>query len=193
MWSKEKKEGPMVLLVGPSGAGKSTFVDRATSDFKNLVDIITYTTRPMREGESEGHPYHFVSDEEFKQKVKRGDFVEWAEVHGKCYGSPRDQIEKAWEQGKAVIMDVDVQGAKKIKQEYPHSLTIFILPPSIDELRQRVIRREGKPPADLELRMSNAVREIKEANAFDRQVVNSDFEVAYSQIKKMIEDLIQKG
>lgn len=181
----------MMILVGPSGVGKSSFLDRALEEIPSIMDIITYTTRSMRTGEEEGQPYHFISRDEFEKRIEQGFFVEWAEVHGNLYGSSADQLEQAWSEGKVVVMDVDVQGAKTIKEKYPQCMTVFILPPSSDALRQRVIKREGGEPKDLNLRMENAVKEMELAETFDRQIVNSDFETAYSEIKKMIEDLTQ--
>ncbi len=177
----------LVILVGPSGVGKSTLLERAIQDFEILCDTVTVTTRPMRTGEKEGVPYHFVDRKKFEDMMAKGYFIEWAEVHGNLYGTPSTQLEEYWAKGRVAIMDVDIQGAKTFKARYPQALTIFIVPPSIDALRQRVIAREGgKPPADLEVRMQTAQREIKEAHFCDHQVVNADFETAYSHVQKLI-------
>lgn len=182
---------PMVIIVGPSGVGKSTFVNRLISEIDLFVDIVTFTTRALREGESEGSPYHFVSMEKFETLKQQNFFVEWAQVHGRCYGTPRDQLEKAWQQGRAVVLDVDVQGAQQIKSQYPQALTLFILPPSIDSLRYRIAKREGTT-VDVDLRMKNAEYEISLASTFDFQVVNDDFEGSYREFKKIIEDYLKK-
>lgn len=181
----------MIIIVAPSGAGKSSFVDRITSEFKILRDTVTYTTRSVRVGESEGNPYYFVSIEEFKRLVDENFFVEWAHVHSNMYGTPFYQIEQAFEKGEVVIMDVDVQGADTFKAKYPEAKTIFILPPSIDELRRRVIKRDKKVPEDLEIRMHNAENEIARAQEFDFQVVNDDFNASYAKFKKIIEELLR--
>lgn len=180
----------MVIVIAPSGGGKSTFLEKILAERKELESTVTYTTRPMRKGESEGHPYHFVSMEKFKELREQGFFVEWAEVHGKLYGTPGHQIDDIWKKGKHVIMDVDVQGAFSLCKKYPKAFTLFILPPSIDELRRRVIAREGKEPADLELRMSNAEKEIALAERFDARLVNDQFDASYARFKKMIEDYL---
>ncbi|MCB0341785.1 MAG: guanylate kinase [Pseudobdellovibrionaceae bacterium] len=182
---------PMILVAGPSGAGKSSFVDQAVTDFSELVDIVTNTTRPMRAGESQGHPYHFVSKEMFRQRIDAGHFVEWAEVHGNLYGTPRDQMEKAWAEGKVVIMDVDVQGVRTLREHFPDCTTVFILPPDINELRQRVRKRDGGAPADLDVRMKNAEIEMKEASDYDFQLVNDDFSKTYTQFKKIVDGVIK--
>jgi guanylate kinase len=183
----------MIIVVGPSGAGKSSFVDRAIAEMDQLVDIITYTTRGMRAGERPGVPYHFVSMEDFQSKVEKGFFVEYAEVHGNMYGTPIDQIEAAWAEGKAAIMDVDVQGARVLMGRFPQSFSIFIVPPSIDELRKRVLQRDGDTVKNLDLRMKNASIELAQADEFSAQVVNDEFEVAFAEFKKMIEDLLGNG
>lgn len=180
----------LIIVAAPSGAGKSSFVDKICQADKRLVDTVTYTTRAIRKGESEGHPYHFVSLEKFSNLVEQNFFVEWAKVHTHCYGTPLHQLEDAWRDNKCVIMDVDVQGAATFKQKYKDAKTIFILPPNIDELRRRVIKRDGGAPADLEVRMANAEKEIAKASSFDFQIVNEQFDQSYANFKKIIEDLL---
>ncbi len=180
----------MIVVAAPSGAGKSSFVEKIAKEDERLVDVITYTTRPMRKGESQGHPYYFISEEEFKKKIKEEFFVEWAHVHTSMYGTPYDQLEAAWKKNLCVIMDVDVQGTATFKKKFPDAQSIFIIPPTIDELRRRVTRRDGKVPDDIEVRMKNAEREIKQASNFDFQVVNDQFDKSYSEFKKIIEKLL---
>lgn len=182
------KQQQMLILIGPSGVGKSTFLARCLKDYDVFEDTITYTSRPMRRGESEGHPYHFVTPEKFEELVQQGFFIEWAKVHDKFYGTPEYQIYEAWEKGKIVIMDVDVQGAKTFKSKFPQALTVFIHPPSIDVLRQRVSARDGGAPKDIEVRMESARKELAQAKDFDVQVVNEDFELAYMEFRKKIEE-----
>jgi guanylate kinase len=181
----------MLIVAAPSGAGKSSFVERITLEDQRLVDIITYTTRLPRRGESEGKPYHFITRDEFLRRQKTNFFVEFAEVHGNMYGTPSDQIDVAWSRGCCVIMDVDVQGAATFRSKYPDSKSIFILPPSIEELRKRIIKRDGKVPEDLEVRMRNAELEMSRQKEFDYHVVNDDFESSYRNFKKIIEDLLR--
>ena len=176
----------MIIVAAPSGAGKSSFVERVTREMPVLVDTVTYTTRGMRAGESEGHPYHFVSHDRFEELIKQNFFVEWARVHTNLYGTPLNQLEDAWAAGRVVIMDIDVQGAATFKKKYPDCATVFILPPSIDELRRRVIKRDGGAPKDLDIRMQNALREIAEADRFDHRLVNDDFERSYAEFKSLV-------
>ena len=156
----------MIIVVGPSGVGKSSFVEKITGEDSKILDVITYTTRSMRDGESEGQPYHFVTESRFQELVGKGFFIEWAQVHGKHYGTPRDQIDGALQEGRPVIMDVDVQGARTFQQKYEGCLTLFIHPPSLEELRHRIISRAGgKVPSDIDIRLSNAEKEVAEGIA----------------------------
>lgn len=181
----------MIIVAAPSGAGKSSFVEKICSEDKRLEDTITFTTREMRAGESQGHPYHFIDKERFEGLIKEDYFVEWAPVHNNLYGTPLEQIENAWKVGRCIIMDVDVQGADTFKKKYPDAKSIFILPPSIEELRRRVIKRDGKVPSDLEVRMKNAEKELKNADRFDFRIVNDNFNTSYAEFKKIIEELLR--
>lgn len=182
----------LIIISAPSGAGKSSFVERICREVPRLRDTVTYTTRAIRAGESEGHPYHFVSKQRFMELREQGFFVEWAVVHENLYGTPYHQLEDAWAKDEVVIMDIDVQGADTFKRKFPDAATIFILPPSIDELRRRVTKRDGRIPADLEVRMKNAEREVGRANDFDFQLINDDFDKSYLQFKKIIEELLAR-
>lgn len=182
----------MIIIAAPSGAGKSSFVERVTREIPRLRDTVTYTTRQMRAGESEGHPYHFVTAERFKELRDQGFFVEWAVVHENLYGTPMHQLEDAWKRDEVIIMDIDVQGAATFKRKFPDAISIFIIPPSIDELRRRVTKRDGGTPRDLETRMRNAELEISRADEFDYKLVNDDFDKSYQEFKKIIEDLLSR-
>lgn len=180
----------LIIVAAPSGAGKSSFVEKISQEDPRLVDVITYTTRSMRKGESEGHPYHFITAEDFQTKISQGFFVEWAKVHTNFYGTSCESIDGTWSQGKCAIMDINIQGVATFKAKYPDAKTFFILPPSIDELRRRIAKRDGGVPADIEVRMSNAEKEIREADKFDYQIVNDIFEQSYAQFKKIVEELL---
>lgn len=180
----------MIIVAAPSGAGKSSFVERLAAEDSRLHDIVTYTTRAMRHNESQGKPYFFISSEEFEKKIKDDFFVEWAKVHTNMYGTSHEQIQLAWAKDKVVIMDIDIQGVATFKSKYPDARTVFILPPSIEELKRRVIKRDGGPPPDLEVRMINAEKEMRKAHEFDVQIVNDDFERSYAEFKKTVEKWI---
>lgn len=185
-----KKNIGMIIVVGPSGVGKSTLVDKITIEIPTLYDTVTYTTRAMRKGEKEGSPYHFVSKERFCDLIEQDFFVEWAIVHNKMYGTPRDQIDNAISSGRVVIMDVDVQGAQTFRSKYPLSYTIFIMPPSLDELRHRIKKRDKMSDHELEIRMKNAQSEMALAKTFDLQIVNADFNTSYTQFKKVVVEIV---
>lgn len=182
---------PILIISAPSGAGKNSFVERLLKDFPNhLYDTTTFTTREMRRGESDGVPYHFVSRDRFVELIEQGFFVEWAKVHEHLYGTPHYQLEEAWRDGRTVIMDVDIQGAKTFKQKFPDSQSLFIMPPSLEELKRRIIKRDGAPPPDLDLRLKNAEHEMSFAKEFDHLILNDDFEEAYQKAYKLVAELV---
>lgn len=184
----------MVIVVAPSGAGKTTFLERLLKEVPGLEDTITYTSRSPRAGESEGHPYHFVSPSRFRELIGQSFFVEWAQVHGNYYGTPEHQIWDIWKQGRGVIMDVDIQGAATFKEKFPTARSIFIHPPSLDALRERLVRRHGgQPPADLATRLESARVEMDRASECDYEIVNDDFEASYARFKKLVEELLRQG
>jgi guanylate kinase len=180
----------LIIVAAPSGAGKSSFVERLAREESRLVDIVTYTTRSMRKGECEGQPYHFISHDDFKRRIDENFFVEWAQVHTNFYGTSFQSLEAAWNSGKCAIMDIDIQGVVTFKSKFPDAKTVFIVPPSIEELRRRIEKRDGGVPADIEVRMANAEKELKEAPKFDHRIVNDQFEQSYSEFKKIVEKLL---
>lgn len=181
----------ILMFIGPTAVGKSSLLGRALKDYPQLIDIITYTTRAPRSGETEGDPYHFVTEERFKQLIEQKFFVEWALVHGKMYGTPRDQFQSAGDQGRAMVIDVDVQGAKTILREFPHAVTVFLKPPTMDALRQRFIKRGVTSEADLAKRLESAKVELAQAEDFGHIVINDDFDSAYAEIRKIVEKLLK--
>ncbi|MGE4133630.1 MAG: guanylate kinase [Bdellovibrionales bacterium] len=182
---------PTLFIIGPTAVGKSTLLGRALEEFPQLHDVITYTTRAPRAGEKEGDPYHFVTEDRFRQLIKEEFFIEWANVHGRLYGTPRAQMREAHARGKIVIMDVDVQGAKTLLGEFPHAVTVFISPPNEDALRQRFKKRGVTSEDDLQRRLESAQKEMAQAQDFDLVIVNDDFDRAYAELRKVIEKLIQ--
>jgi guanylate kinase len=181
----------LLIIIGPTAVGKSSIIDRALKDYPQLRDIITYTARPMRAGETEGHPYHFVTEARFRDLIAQNFFLEWAIVHGRLYGTPRDQIEMAAVVGQVCVMDVDVQGAKKLLQAYPEAETVFLMPPTKDALRQRFLKRGITDHADLARRLESAEAEMTQAKDFRHLIVNDDLERAYGEIRKIIENLLK--
>lgn len=185
------KKTKLLLIIGPTAVGKSSIIEKALDDYPKLVDLITYTTRSMRAGEFEGNPYHFVSEEKFRELMARDFFLETADVHGKLYGTPRDQLETATREGKCVIADIDVQGSKKLISMYPDAVTVFLMPPSIEALRERFIKRGITSEADLAKRLESAQREIAQAHDFKHVIVNDRLDSAYASVCKVIEAYIE--
>lgn len=183
----------MIIVAAPSGAGKSSFVNRIIVEEPSLVDVVTYTTRSKRAGEIDGVSYHFVAEKTFEELLAKNFFVESARVHNNYYGTPLNQIDEAWAENRCVIMDIDVQGSATLRKRFPESKHIFILPPSIEELRRRVIKRAGGTmPNDLELRMQNAKIEMAQAHLFDFQVINDRFDESYAVFKEIVIKIIQR-
>jgi guanylate kinase len=153
-----------------------------------LYFVVTATTRPQRKGEENGKDYHFLSPEEFQRKVEQGEFLEWAEVYGNWYGVPKEQIREALARGEDVILKVDVQGAATIKRLVPQAVFIFLTPPSLEELEQRLQQRKSESRADLELRIKKAREEMRSLPLFDYMVVNHQdkLDLTVSQLQAIV-------
>lgn len=181
----------LIIVSAPSGAGKSTLCNRILQEKPELVDCITCTTRKPRPGESDGNPYFFIDEKEFLKRREEGFFAEWAIVHNNYYGTPINQLNDAWSNNRFVIMDVDVKGAQTLKSKFPDAKTIFILPPSLEELERRLLGRDSGQTNDISLRLRNAKLELEKANSFDYRVVNKELDSCYIEFKKIIEELLR--
>ena len=170
--------GELFIVCSPSGAGKTTLCRRLLERFADLTFSVSHTTRPQRPQEVDGRDYHFVDEATFERMAAGDEFAEWAMVHGNRYGTSNAEIRRASEEGRAILFDVDFQGAAQIRSTYPSAVAIFILPPSLDELRRRLQRRGTETKESLELRYRNALREIEAYPQFDYLVVNDDLERA---------------
>ncbi len=176
------------MLASPSGGGKNTIINRLLKKFPELEYSVSVTTRKPGRGERSEEHYHFVSREEFERMIEQDELVEYAEVHNNYYGTPRRKIEEAIAQGKSVVMDLDVQGALKIKSLFPSAVLIFILPPSMEVLKERLVKRRRESAQKIEARLKAAEWEIEQAHLFDHQVVNDDLESAVEQVAKIISE-----
>jgi guanylate kinase len=164
----------LIVISGPSGVGKDTVITEIKKLHTSVYHTVTTTTRPKRNGEVDGIDYHFISKDEFKQIIARDGFLEWAEVYGNLYGTPKDQIRHALAEGHDVIAKVDVQGALSIKEIVPDALFIWISAPSIGELDARLRGRNTDSVKDIELRIETAHKEMKLVHHFDYEVINED-------------------
>ncbi|WP_343633807.1 guanylate kinase [Roseateles sp.] len=179
--------GNLFVVAAPSGAGKSSLVKALLELDAKLSVSVSHTSRDPRGQEQHGREYLFVSQAEFRAMVDRAEFFEWAEVHGNLYGTSRAAIEARLAHGEDVVLEIDYQGALQIKQLFPHAVLIFILPPSWDELKQRLIRRGDTAEDVIAKRMTAARNEVAQAKHFDFVVINAVFETALFDLKAIVQ------
>lgn len=178
--------GNLFCVAAPSGAGKSSLVKALLELDSRLAVSVSHTTRAPRGQEQDGREYWFIDPPTFREMVGRGEFFEWAEVHGNLYGTSRKAIEARLQRGEDVVLEIDFQGARQIKQLFPHAVLIFILPPSWEELRQRLQRRGEDRPEVIDMRMANARVEVAQARLFDFVIINALFETALFDLKTVV-------
>lgn len=176
----------LVVITAPSGAGKTTVIKKLRECDPALGYSISATTRKRREGERDGVDYFYLSDDEFKARLAKDEFAEWATVHGALYGTLKSQIGDTLDSGSHVLMDIDVQGAEQLKKSYPDGVFIFLMPPDMDTLKSRLMNRSTEDEESLRLRLHNAVREIGCLGSFDYLVVNDDLEKCVGRISSII-------
>ena len=176
-----------VILSAPSGGGKSRIAERLLATRADVGYSVSCTTRAPREGELDGRDYHFLSPEEFAARRERGEFAEWANVHGRLYGTLRSEVQHVLDSQRGVIMAIDVQGARQFQQAFPQSVLIFVLPPSADVLLSRLAARETEEPAALALRLRNAREELRAVDVYDYVVVNDDLDKAVARVSAIID------
>jgi len=182
-------ESDLILLIvsSPSGAGKTTLTRRLLQEFPGFRFSVSHTTRKPRANEVDGQDYHFVGEKEFRDLIDTNRFAEWAEVHGNLYGTTVDEIELARAQGKAgVLFDVDYQGARQIKEKFPDAAGVFILPPSMEELRRRLDSRGSDDAASRQRRFDKAREEIGHYPFFDYMIVNDEIQQALAQLRGIV-------
>jgi guanylate kinase len=178
--------GSVFLVVAPSGAGKSTLVDALLERDPQIALSVSYTTRPARPNERDGREYHFIGAKEFDQRRGDGEFLESAEVHGNFYATSRLWIEQRMGAGTDVLLEIDWQGARQVKNRYRQAVGIFILPPSIDALEARLRNRGQDDPAVIARRLAAAASEIARAPEFDFVIINDRFDLALSQLTAIV-------
>ena len=179
------KKGQLFIVSGPSGAGKGSICQKLV----NEIDVelsVSMTTRTPRLGEVEGINYYFVTRAQFEESIEKGDLLEYAEVYGNFYGTPKQKVLDKLATGKDVVLEIDIQGALKVREAYPQGIYIFILPPSMTELRNRITRRGSDSPDSIELRLGETLTEISYIDKYNYCVVNGDLDEAVKRVKAII-------
>ncbi|HIW19005.1 MAG TPA: guanylate kinase [Candidatus Alistipes pullicola] len=186
------KNGKIIIFSAPSGSGKSTLIGHLLKRFPQLEFSISATSRAPRGSEVNGKEYYFLTNEEFKNKVAAGEFVEWEEVYaGTCYGTLRSELKRIWDKGHVIVFDVDVKGGVNLKKIFgDDALSIFIMPPSVEELRRRLEKRGTDTPETIAKRVAKAEEEITYAPLFDKIVVNDSLETAIADATRITESFI---
>ena len=187
------RRGRLIVVSGPSGAGKSTLIRAALDTIPELAYSVSATTRKPRPGEVNGRDYIFLSREEFERWIEAGYFLEWAEYSGNLYGTPSHRVEKMLESGLSVILEIELQGARKVHAERPEAVMVFVRTPSIEETRRRLEGRATETSEALERRMSTALEEIAARDEFDYEVVNADREQARRDMIETLQRVVTGG
>lgn len=179
-------KGNLIIISSPSGGGKGTLIKEILRSTPDIGYSVSYTTRPAREGEENGRDYFFVSYQEFSDLIKRGEFLEYAEVHGNFYGTSKTEVAKETDNGRDVILEIDVQGAESIEKNFPDAVSIFILPPSFEVLRERLTARATETKENLALRLKNSFSEVQKYKEFQYVIVNDEKERATADLRSVI-------
>lgn len=185
-------QGKLIIFSAPSGAGKTTIVKHLLNVFPKLEFSVSACSRPMRQNETNGVDYYFLSLKEFKQKISDNDFIEWEEVYkDNYYGTLKVEIERIWKKGMHVIFDVDVVGGLHLKNQFGNSaLAVFVMPPSIKHLEMRLKSRETETPESIARRIGKAENELKTADLFDKIILNDKLEKAFAESEKIVSNFI---
>lgn len=183
---RECNRGLLIVISGPSGAGKGTICKALLEKRKDIEVSVSATTRQPRAGEVDGVNYHFLTKEQFVEKVEQDGFLEYAEVYGNYYGTPKSNVDQILDSGRNVILEIDIQGALKVKEKASEGVFIFILPPSMEELKQRIIKRGSETPESLMTRFKSAYQEINYVSKYNYAVVNDNVEDAVHKIEGIL-------
>jgi guanylate kinase len=176
-----------VVLAAPSGTGKTTLARQLVKRHENFTFSVSATTRPPRPREVDGVDYHFLDRAAFEAKVEQGELAEWAEVHDHLYGTLKAELDRAADAGQYVILDIDVQGARQVRERVPEAVRIFLLPPSVSDLMSRLTGRGTEEGTQVARRLKSALAELQVADEFDYVVVNDDFEQCLGEIRDIVE------
>ena len=188
----ENRKVRIIAISAPSGSGKTTIVRKVLKDIPELVFSVSATTRKRRKEEKEGADYYFISENEFKKKIDNNEFIEWEKFYDYYYGTYKNIIDNAVSDGKTIILEVDVKGALSLKKIYPDAVLIYIVPPSFDELVNRLVKRKTEDEADLQKRIDRAKMELELKDEFDYFVDNTELEKAVIETESLIKKIISK-
>jgi len=181
------KKARLIIIAAPSGTGKTTVIRRFLETHPNMIHSVSCTTRPMRPGDVAGRDYHFIDRKTFEDWIQKKKFAEWAEVHNHFYGTPKEPLDEWLKEKKDVLLDLDVVGSLNLKKIYgDQAITIFLLPPSMEDLKKRLSQRRTDSPEAQALRLKNALTEMTYKDKFDHQVVNDVLDRACREIEKII-------
>lgn len=186
-------KGHLFIISGPSGTGKSTIVSATLKRRPQLRYSISFTTRPPRIDEKDGVDYHFISEDTFRKKIDANEMAEWAEVHGHLYGTSARYIEETLAGGQDVLMDIDVEGTKRLSARYPEAISVFITPPTMKELEKRLNRRGTDSPVVVARRLRSAEAEMAQVHCYDHVIVNDDLAKALLKLETIIEEVCLNG
>ncbi|MEJ5185532.1 MAG: guanylate kinase [Candidatus Geothermincolales bacterium] len=175
-------KGRLFVVSGPSGVGKGTVISALLSKYPKAWLSISATTRKPRPGERHGVDYFFIEEDDFLDKARKGDFLEWAEVHGNLYGTPVGEVERKLAEGRDVFLEIDVKGALQVMKKVPDAITIFLAPPSMEELEKRLLKRGTESEEEIDIRLRNAEKEARFAQSFRYLIINDDLERAVEEL-----------
>jgi guanylate kinase len=188
-----KNRGKIIVVVAPSGTGKSTLIKRLMEETPQLEWSVSCTTRPRRMGEADGVDYFFITEKEFLIKIENKEFIEWAKVHSNYYGTLKSFVDNGLKLGKYLLFDLDVQGCDQVKQLYgQEAQVIFIEPPSVAELERRLKGRGTDLPEVIAERLKNSLKELERKNDYDYNIVNDEIERAYTDLKRVVREIMDK-
>lgn len=188
-------EGKLIIFSAPSGAGKTTIVHHILKQFSDRLEFsVSACTRAKRPNEMDGRDYYFISTDDFKNKIKKNEFIEWEEVYtGQFYGTLKSEIERIWNAGRHVIFDLDVQGGINLKRQFGRkAFSIFVMPPSVEELEKRLCERKTETSESIAKRISKAKQEIEMASQFDKVLVNDNLEKACKEAEQLVNEFLEK-
>lgn len=179
--------GKLIVVSAPSGAGKTTIVRTMMAKYPSMLFSVSATTRPQRAGESNGKDYFFLTKEEFERRIQAGELVEWEEIYGNYYGTLKNEVDRALQNGGVMMFDIDVKGGLSIKKHYPDdTVLIFIKPPSVEALHRRLLDRKTEDEATVARRMTRVPMELEKGDEFQYQVVNDDLQIALAEVERIL-------